>query len=109
LVRGGGHTLWRGEEGQYFGRRQTQLCAGIFKPLWSPGIDAKASIPPAYVAWLAGTITLFLSVPSPHRFFKNSSSVYFKTTGGFLKVFSGAKIAVLEPLKRSTGRILKFS
>jgi hypothetical protein len=24
--------------------------AGIFKPLWSPGIDAKASIPPAY-AW----------------------------------------------------------
>ncbi len=34
--------------------------AGIFKPLWSPGIDAKASIPPAYVAWRAGTITLFL-------------------------------------------------
>jgi hypothetical protein len=32
--------------------------AGIFKPLWSPGIDAKASIPPAYVAWRAGTITL---------------------------------------------------
>ncbi len=24
------------------------------------GIDAKASIPPAYVAWRAGTITLFL-------------------------------------------------
>jgi hypothetical protein len=34
--------------------------AGIFKPLWSPGIDAKASIPPAYVARRAGTITLFL-------------------------------------------------
>ena len=34
--------------------------AGIFKPLWSPGIDAKALIPPAYVAWRAGTITLFL-------------------------------------------------
>ncbi len=34
--------------------------AGIFKPLWSPGIDAKASIPPAYAAWRAGTITLFL-------------------------------------------------
>ncbi len=33
---------------------------GIFKPLWSPGIDAKASIPPAYVAWRAGAITLFL-------------------------------------------------
>jgi hypothetical protein len=28
--------------------------------LWSPGIDSKASIPPAYVAWRAGTITLFL-------------------------------------------------
>jgi hypothetical protein len=34
--------------------------AGIFKPLWSPGIDAKASFLPAYVAWRAGTITLFL-------------------------------------------------
>jgi hypothetical protein len=34
--------------------------AGIFKPLWSLGIDAKASIPPAYVVWRAGTITLFL-------------------------------------------------
>ncbi len=37
-----------------------EIGAGIFKPLWSPGIDAKASIPPAYVAWRAGTITLFL-------------------------------------------------
>ena len=34
--------------------------ARIFKRLWSPGIDAKASIPTAYVAWRAGTITLFL-------------------------------------------------
>ncbi len=34
--------------------------ARIFKRLWSPGIDSKASIPPAYVAWRAGTITLFL-------------------------------------------------
>jgi hypothetical protein len=34
--------------------------AGTFKPLWSPGIDTKASTPPAYVAWRAGTITLFL-------------------------------------------------
>jgi hypothetical protein len=34
--------------------------AGIFKPLWRPGIDAKASIQPAYVSWRAGTITLFL-------------------------------------------------
>ncbi len=32
----------------------------IFKRLWSPGIDSKEWIPPAYVAWRAGTITLFL-------------------------------------------------
>jgi hypothetical protein len=38
----------------------TVYRAGIFKPLWSPGIDAKASTPPAYVAWRAGAITLFL-------------------------------------------------
>jgi len=29
--------------------------AQIAKPLRSPGIDFKESIPPAYVAWLAGT------------------------------------------------------
>ncbi len=51
----------------------TQLCkwrscdryvserrARIFKRLWSPGIDSKEWIPPAYVAWRAGTIALFL-------------------------------------------------
>ncbi len=33
------------------------------------------SIPSGYVAWRAGTITLFLySVLGPHRLFKNSSS-----------------------------------
>jgi hypothetical protein len=37
-----------------------RACARIFKRLWSPGIDSKASIPPAYVSWRAGTITLFL-------------------------------------------------
>ncbi len=37
--------------------------ARIFKRLWSPGIDAKELIPPAYVAWRAGTITLFLLGP----------------------------------------------
>jgi hypothetical protein len=36
------------------------IRARIFKRLWSPGIDSKASIPPSYVAWRAGTITLFL-------------------------------------------------
>ncbi len=34
--------------------------ARIFKRLWSPGIDSKEWIPQAYVAWRAGTITLFL-------------------------------------------------
>ncbi len=34
--------------------------ARIFKRLWSPGIDSKEWIPPAYVVWRAGTITLFL-------------------------------------------------
>ncbi len=33
--------------------------AGIFKLLWSPGIDSRESIPPVYVAWRAGTTTLF--------------------------------------------------
>ncbi len=31
-----------------------------FKCLWGPGIDSKEWIPPAYVAWRAGTKTLFL-------------------------------------------------
>ncbi len=34
--------------------------ASIFKRVWGPGIDSKERIPPAYVAWQAGTITLFL-------------------------------------------------
>ncbi len=34
--------------------------APIFKRLWSPGIGSKEWIPPAYVTWRAGTITLFL-------------------------------------------------
>ncbi len=36
------------------------LRARIFKHLWSPGIDSKEWVQPAYVAWRAGTITLFL-------------------------------------------------
>ncbi len=31
-----------------------------FKRSWSPGIDSKEWIPPAYLAWRAGTLTLFL-------------------------------------------------
>ncbi len=34
--------------------------ARTFKCLWGPGIDSKEWIPPAYVVWRAGTITLFL-------------------------------------------------
>jgi hypothetical protein len=34
--------------------------APIFKRLWSLGVDSKEWISPAYVAWRAGTITLFL-------------------------------------------------
>jgi hypothetical protein len=50
-------------------------CADSFGVPASPGIDSKEWIPPAYEAWRAGTITLFLySVPSPNRLFKNSSS-----------------------------------
>jgi hypothetical protein len=37
-----------------------EAWARIFKRLWSPGIDSKKWIPLAYVAWRAGTITLFL-------------------------------------------------
>jgi hypothetical protein len=39
---------------------QNAFKSRIFKLLWSPRIDSKEPIPPAYVAWLAGTITLFL-------------------------------------------------
>ncbi len=34
--------------------------AGILKLLRSTGIDSKESIPPAYEAWRAGTVALFL-------------------------------------------------
>jgi hypothetical protein len=40
--------------------KTVQIRARIFKRLLSPGIDTKELIPPAYVAWRAGTITLFL-------------------------------------------------
>ncbi len=50
----------------------------IFKLYRSPRIDSKESIPPAHVAWRAGTTT----VPSPHSWFKNSSSGYIHTVWG---------------------------
>jgi hypothetical protein len=42
------------------GAHSTLYRARTFKCLWGPGIDSKELIPPAYVAWRAGTITLFL-------------------------------------------------
>ncbi len=36
------------------------LIDDIFKLLRSPGIASKESVPPAFVAWSAGTTTLFL-------------------------------------------------
>jgi hypothetical protein len=36
------------------------IWARIFKRVWGPGIDSKEWIPPAYVAWRAGMIALFL-------------------------------------------------
>jgi hypothetical protein len=47
-----------------------QSGARIFKLLWSPGIDSKEWIPPAYVAWRAGRITLFLRCLAPIDFLK---------------------------------------
>ncbi len=57
LQRLAGSIPWNRFPGSF---NEYKYRAGIFKPLWSPGIDAKASTPPAYVAWRAGTITLFL-------------------------------------------------
>ncbi len=44
----------------HFGGSDPHHRARIFKPLKSPGIDFKELIPSAYVAWRAGTTTLFL-------------------------------------------------
>ncbi len=57
-------SLWSGAPA--LGSQQGGGCpspsrwARIFKRLWSPGIDSKEWISPAYVAWRAGTIALFL-------------------------------------------------
>ncbi len=46
-----------------FAKTQCKYRARILKLLRSPGIDSKASIPPAYVAWRASTRS-----PIPTRF-----------------------------------------
>jgi len=41
------------------GRKTNNSRDGIFHQIKSPGIDSNESIPPTYVAWRAGTTTLF--------------------------------------------------
>ncbi len=48
--------------------------ARIFKLYGAKEFIQRKASPTAYVAWLAGTTTLFYSVSSPHRLLKNSSS-----------------------------------
>ncbi len=59
--------LW-GEKGKMkteYRRGQGKKREGIFKLLRNLGIDSKESNPPAYVAWRAGTTTLFLLGSQP--------------------------------------------
>ncbi len=58
--KGDGHPDNGGENRHRHAELQT--WDGIFKLLRSPGIDSKESIPPASVAWQAGTTTLFLLI-----------------------------------------------
>ncbi len=66
--RGRGRWRWRRAGTGILSAHSTSHCTPyrIFKLLRSPWIDSKESIPPAYVAWRAGTTTLFLpGVPGP--------------------------------------------
>jgi hypothetical protein len=62
-------------------------------------IDSKASIPTAYVDWRAGTIPYSYPVPSPHRFFKNSSSELLLFWAGAENPWqnAGANLETLSP------------
>jgi hypothetical protein len=66
----------------------------IFKLLRSPVIDSKRLIPSAYVAWWAGTITLFLLVLSLHGLFKIPAQLEKQCAGLELKGID--KIHVLQ-------------
>ncbi len=60
------YRTWQAQIGWRDDRLPSRECwARIFKHLWSPGIDSKEWFPPPYVAWRAGTITLFLIGSSP--------------------------------------------
>ncbi len=67
--------------------------ARICKRLWSPGIDSKESIPPAYVAWRAGTT---------NRVFLPARQVGNR----FLGSFKGLQIRALGSLKVKKIRVL---
>jgi hypothetical protein len=56
----GRHVPWTVSPHMYCPLPDVKYWARIFKRLWSPGIDSKEWTPPAYVAWRAGTKTLFL-------------------------------------------------
>jgi hypothetical protein len=74
------YVAWRAGTATLFllGSYSSMVCYKIpalspnFKTFKEPGIcsTSKESIPPDYVSWRAGTITLFL----PPRLFKNSST-----------------------------------
>ncbi len=66
--------LYRPLQAYHLHGRSGPSGARIVKLLRSPRIDSKESILPAYVAWRAGTTTLFLLSSYPHRLFKNSST-----------------------------------
>ncbi len=51
---------------------------GIFKLVRSPGSDSMESIPPAHIAWRAGTTTLFLLVSQPPQIVLKFQQCVFK-------------------------------
>ncbi len=73
----------------------------FWKLLWSPGINSKEWIRPVYVAWRAGTITLFL-LGSYSRLFKNSSSVYVQPIPILCCLFPLLSLKLLHPYPRAS-------
>ncbi len=65
--------------------------ARIFKLLRSPRIDSKESIPPAYVAWRAGTPILLLLGSQPHKIVKNSSTALYQNPYRHLLRYRGTE------------------
>ncbi len=90
-------------------RSRVRIC----KRLWKPGICSKESIPPAYVAWRAGTITQFVEPPRQATGIDCLESIpgllkclqiqaklapeYFQATTTFAIVFVGEKRRLIVP------------